>query len=74
MSCGNCGVQMNLCCCGGNVAGHCASTSFESSCTDEGQGYPLSFAVGCDAPIYIPLPGIVGVWDGVQWTLDSDSS
>jgi hypothetical protein len=73
MACNNCGPQLDQCCCG-SQQGHCDSTAFDSSCTDEGQGYPLSYAEGCLAPIYTPIPGIVGVWDGTQFLLDSDSS
>lgn len=63
------------CCCGGNISGHCDSSAFESSCSDEGQGFPLSFPVGCSLPAgYIPLPGIVASWNGTEWTLETDSS
>jgi hypothetical protein len=58
----------------GAVGNHCDSSAFDSSCTDEGHGYPLSVVVGCDVPVYTPIPDIVGVWNGTQWLLDSDSS
>lgn len=63
------------CCCGGNISNHCDSSAFESSCTDEGQPYPLSIPVGCALPTgYTPIPGIVAVWDGTEWLLATDSS
>lgn len=63
------------CCCGGNIQHHCDSSAFESSCTDEGQAYPLSIKDGCQLPTgYAPVQGVVAVWDGTQWMLDSDSS
>ncbi len=59
----------------GSVTMHCHSSAFDSSCSDEGQGYPLSTPVGCSLPTgYTPIPGVVGVWDGEQWLLDGDSS
>ena len=73
MSCANCGPEPSNCCCGGGK-GHCNSSCYESSCTDEGQGFPMSIIVSCQAPIYTPIPGVVGVWDGEQWLLDTDSS
>jgi hypothetical protein len=63
------------CGCGGNISGHCDSSTFDSSCTDEGQGYPLSVVVGCALPAdYTPTPDIVAYWDGTEWLLDSNSS
>lgn len=77
MSCGcGCGANWGVgCCCGGNIAGHCDSSAFESSCSDEGQGYPLSIKVGCSLPTgYTPMPDITASWDGVEWNLGIDSS
>ncbi len=60
------------CCCGGNISGHCDSDSFDSSCSDEGQGYPLSYAAGCNAPTRsgmcdIPVyTNVDGMW---QWVV-----
>jgi hypothetical protein len=69
--CNNCGNGGTTAC---TTEGHCDSTAFDSSCTDEGQGFPLSIAVGCAVPVYTAVEGVVAVWDGTQWLLDSDSS
>lgn len=72
------GAQSNWgvgCCCGGNISRHCDSSAFESSCTDEGQGYPLSIRVGCSLPTdYVPMPDVVATWNGTEWVLGVDSS
>lgn len=75
MSCG-CGNNWGVgCCCGGNISHHCDSSTFESSCSDEGQGYPLSIKVGCSLPgNYVPMPEVVAHWDGTEWELSTDSS
>lgn len=66
MSCTNCQAGCT------DTTNHCDSTAFDSSCTDQGQGFPLSVKAGCDLPTgYEPIPGIVGVWTGTEWILDS---
>lgn len=76
MSC--CGQQndpFGVGCCGGaNVSRHCASSAFDSSCTDEGQGYPVSYPAKCKVFSYTPVPGVVAIWNGAEWVLDTDSS
>jgi len=74
MSCSNCGASGGACCGGGTTCGHCDSDAFDSPCTDLGQGFPLSIKADCALPIYTPIPGIVGIWNGVEWLLSGDDS
>lgn len=56
----------------------CDSDAFDSCCSDDGQGFPLSIKVGCDLP-EVPS-GLVGqygaTWMGTFWMINptTDSS
>lgn len=72
----NCGAWLTniACSCNANPQLRCDSSAYDSSCTDLGQGEPLCMQVKCAAPVYTPIPGVVGVWNGTEWLLDANSS
>lgn len=72
--CNNCGPSEQACCGGGSTCGHCDSDAFDSACTDLGQAFPLSIPADCALPVYTPIPGVVAVWNGVEWLLEGDDS
>lgn len=62
------------CSCNANALSRCDSSAFDSSCTDEGQGYPICVIKKCALPVYTPIPECFGVWNGTEWMLDCNSS